>query len=133
MRTTADPPLYDFLRKALSTADGGATVLYRKLEVGLRAALTEGMLEAGASLPGERELAEGLALSRATVRKALDRLVSEGFLVRRHGARAPGALRRREIPHFQGGRDLPAGNRREGPRVGFGFHHGPHAQEALRN
>jgi len=85
--STADPPLYDFLRKALASADAGATVLYRKLEAGLRAALADGLLETGASLPGERELAEGLALSRATVRKALDRLVAEGFLVRRHGAR----------------------------------------------
>ena len=70
-----------------SSADAGATVLYRKLESGLRAALADGLLAAGASLPGERELAEGLALSRATVRKALDSLVAEGFLVRRHGAR----------------------------------------------
>jgi GntR family transcriptional regulator len=93
IRMSADPPLFDFLRKALLSADAGATVLYRKLETAVRAALTDGLLRPGASLPGERELAEGLGLSRATVRKALDSLVAEGFLVRRHGARTAVAAR----------------------------------------
>src|SRR5262249_17870757 len=37
-------------------------------------------------LPAERDLAEEFAVSRITVRKALDGLVSEGLLKRRHGA-----------------------------------------------
>ena len=90
---TADPPFFEPLRRALESADAGATILYRKLEMAVRAALTDGLLEPGASLPGERELAEGLELSRATVRKALDSLVAEGFLVRRHGARTAVAAR----------------------------------------
>lgn len=90
---SADGPLFDSLRRALDSADAGATVLYRKLETAVRTALTDGLLRPGASLPGERELAEGLDLSRATVRKALDTLVAEGFLVRRHGARTAVAAR----------------------------------------
>ena len=91
--SAAEPPLFDFLRKALGSADAGATVLYRKLETALRVALTNGLLQAGASLPGERVLADELDLSRATVRKALDSLVGEGFLLRRHGARTAVAAR----------------------------------------
>jgi len=87
MHATAIDPLSDFLRKALRASEPGATVLYRKLEMGVRAALSDGLLQPGASLPGERELAEALDLSRATVRKALEGLIAEGFLVRRHGAR----------------------------------------------
>jgi GntR family transcriptional regulator len=88
-----DPLFFASLSRALQNADAGATVLYRKLEMAVRAALTDGLLGPGASLPGERELAEGLNLSRATVRKALDSLVAEGFLVRRHGARTAVAAR----------------------------------------
>lgn len=90
---TADRRLFDSLRLALDSADAGATVLYQKLGTAVRAALTDGLLQPGASLPGERELAEGLELSRTTVRKALDSLVAEGFLVRRHGARTAVAAR----------------------------------------
>jgi len=36
----SQPPLHDLLRNALRSADAGATVLYRKLEAGLRAAVT---------------------------------------------------------------------------------------------
>jgi GntR family transcriptional regulator len=94
MRTAAaDRPLFDALRLALGSTDAGATVLYRKLGTAVRTALTDGLLRPGASLPGERELAEGLELSRTTVRKALDSLVAEGFLVRRHGARTAVAAR----------------------------------------
>lgn len=83
----AEQPLQDHLRRALRTADAGATVLHRKLETGLRAAIADGLLEPGTALPGERELAGTLDLSRATIRKALDSLVADGLLVRRHGAR----------------------------------------------
>jgi GntR family transcriptional regulator len=38
------------------------------------------------ALPPERDLAEEFSVSRITVRKALDGLVNEGLLTRRHGA-----------------------------------------------
>ena len=90
----AELPLQDHLRRALGAAEAGATVLYRKLEMGLRAAIAEGLLAPGTSLPGERELAAALGLSRATVRKAVDGLVAEGLLLRHHGARSAVAARK---------------------------------------
>ncbi len=43
-------------------------------------------LEVGDSIPSERQLSIDLAVSRLTVRAALDELVREGYLVRRRGA-----------------------------------------------
>ena len=44
------------------------------------------MLGTDDALPPERDLAEELAVSRMTVRKAIEGLVKEGLLVRRHGS-----------------------------------------------
>src|SRR5438093_3987364 len=43
-------------------------------------------LDVGAAIPSERKLSTDLGVSRLTVRAALDDLVREGFLVRRHGS-----------------------------------------------
>ncbi len=43
-------------------------------------------LEVGSAIPSERQLSVDLAVSRLTVRAALDELVREGYLVRRQGA-----------------------------------------------
>jgi GntR family transcriptional regulator len=43
-------------------------------------------LEVGVAIPSERQLSKDLAVSRLTVRAALDELVREGYLVRRRGA-----------------------------------------------
>ncbi|MBR7829608.1 GntR family transcriptional regulator [Actinospica sp. MGRD01-02] len=43
-------------------------------------------LDVGATIPSERQLCETLGVSRPTVRSAVDGLVRDGFLVRRHGA-----------------------------------------------
>jgi GntR family transcriptional regulator len=64
----------------------GSGPLYQKLEEGLRQAIKSGVLKPQEALPSERDLAEDLAVSRITVRKALDGLVSAGLLVRRQGA-----------------------------------------------
>ena len=69
---------------ALEHAGGGA--LYRRLQRSLRDAIMEGVLKPEDSLPPERDLATDFGVSRITVRKALDALVTEGMLVRRHGA-----------------------------------------------
>ena len=50
----------------------------------LRALVAEG--RAGDRLPSERELAERLGAARMTVRHAMDALVAEGLLERRHGS-----------------------------------------------
>ena len=43
-------------------------------------------LDVGAAIPSERQLSSDLGVSRLTVRAALDDLVREGLLVRRHGS-----------------------------------------------
>jgi len=50
----------------------------------LRALVAEG--RAGDRLPSERELADRLGAARMTVRHAMDALVAEGLLERRHGS-----------------------------------------------
>jgi len=48
-------------------------------------AMLDGM-EAGDALPSERRLAEELGVSRPTLRQAIDGLVADGLLDRRHGS-----------------------------------------------
>ena len=60
--------------------------LYQQLQRALRAAIDRRILESNDALPPERDLAEEFGVSRITVRKAIDGLVSEGLLVRRQGS-----------------------------------------------
>ena len=60
--------------------------LYQQLQRALREAIADSRLSADEALPPERDLAEEFGVSRITVRKALDALVSEGLLIRRQGA-----------------------------------------------
>lgn len=60
--------------------------LYQQLQRGLRQAIEAKVLGADDALPPERDLAEEFAVSRITVRKALDGLVAEGLLTRRQGS-----------------------------------------------
>ncbi|QUD88568.1 GntR family transcriptional regulator [Phenylobacterium montanum] len=64
----------------------GRAPLYQQLRRALRDAIADNRLAAEEALPPERILAEQLGVSRITVRKALDALVSEGMLTRRQGA-----------------------------------------------
>ena len=59
---------------------------YVRLRQAIQQAIETGTLESGHALPSERDLAEALALSRVTVRKAIAGLVEDGMLVQRHGA-----------------------------------------------
>jgi GntR family transcriptional regulator/MocR family aminotransferase len=52
----------------------------------LRAAILDGRMRGGESLPPSRELAQRLRVARATVTVAYDRLISEGFAVARVGS-----------------------------------------------
>jgi GntR family transcriptional regulator len=63
-----------------------ASPLYLQLVERLAAAIGCGRLKEGQALPPERELAEGLRVSRTTVRKALDELVARGLVASRHGS-----------------------------------------------
>ncbi len=60
--------------------------LYQQLQRSLRDAIERRLLSPDDALPPERDLATDLSVSRITVRKAIDGLVSEGLLVRRQGS-----------------------------------------------
>lgn len=60
--------------------------LYQQLQRALRDAIERRVLGAHDALPPERDLAIDFDVSRITVRKAIDGLVDEGLLVRRHGS-----------------------------------------------
>lgn len=60
--------------------------LYQQLQRALRQAIESRQIGPDDALPPEREIADDLHISRITVRKAIDGLVSEGLLVRRQGA-----------------------------------------------
>lgn len=64
----------------------GPGPLYRKLQDALRGAIEKSVLKPQDALPPERDLAVDFAVSRITIRKALDALVAEGLLVRKQGA-----------------------------------------------
>lgn len=59
---------------------------YQHLRRTLQHAVENGELEPQQALPGERDLAKLLDVSRVTVRKAISGLVAEGLLVQRQGA-----------------------------------------------
>lgn len=68
----------------LQIASGGP--LYVKLKNMIEQAMADGRLKHGDALPAERDIADAAAISRVTVRKAIDDLVEQGLLVRRRGS-----------------------------------------------
>ncbi len=64
----------------------GSMPLYRQLQRVLKNAIDRRLLLPDDALPAERDLALDFAVSRITVRKALDGLVAEGLLHRRQGS-----------------------------------------------
>lgn len=59
--------------------------LYAQMAEQIEAMIISGVLAPGRRLPAEIDLATDLGVSRATVRRAIQRLASRGFLLRRHG------------------------------------------------
>ncbi len=66
--------------------ESSALPLYQQLQRALREAIETRLIGPDDALPPERDIAEDFHISRITVRKAIDGLVSEGLLVRRQGA-----------------------------------------------
>lgn len=62
------------------------TPLYLQLQKVLRDAIANQIVQVDEAIPTERDLAADFDVSRITVRKAVDGLVSEGLLNRRRGA-----------------------------------------------
>jgi GntR family transcriptional regulator len=69
----------------------GADPVHAQIEVWLMSSIADGVLAAGDRLPGERDLAVALGVSRMTLRHALDGLQRRGLLVRVPG-RSGGAF-----------------------------------------
>src|SRR5258707_9499336 len=59
--------------------------LYHQIGENIRALIGDQTLQAGDTVPSEWDLSELYGVSRLTVRRALDELVHEGLLRRRHG------------------------------------------------
>jgi len=75
------------LAATLGPLDESSTLpLYQQLQRALRKAIEIQLLAPEDALPAERDLAAEFNVSRTTVRKALDGLVTEGLLVRRQGS-----------------------------------------------
>jgi len=75
------------LSQHVGTLDESSSLpLYQQLQRALREAMESRLLGPDDALPAERDLATEFAVSRITVRKAIDGLVSEGLLVRRQGS-----------------------------------------------
>ena len=75
------------LAKSLRSLDPNSRLpLYQQLQRALREAIDKRVLSPDDALPAERDLAQDLAVSRITVRKALEGLVNEGLLIRRRGS-----------------------------------------------
>ena len=79
------------MREAVPPND--LTAKHERLTEALRAGVHQGVFRPGTMIPGERALAEGLDLSRTTVRRAIKALVDERVLVQRPGVRTSVAQR----------------------------------------
>ena len=62
------------------------TPLYAQLAQRLAQTIRDGRFRPHEALPSERLLSDGLKLSRVTARKAIDRLVEQGLVVRKRGS-----------------------------------------------
>jgi DNA-binding GntR family transcriptional regulator len=76
----------DMMKQLEVRIDRGSPVpLYHQLSEQLTAAITSGTLQPGDPFENEVALADRLGLSRPTVRRAIQELVSQGLLLRRRG------------------------------------------------
>lgn len=78
--------------------DRGRTPAYRQIEQALRLLVLDGRLPIGIRLPGERNLAPELGVSRTTVAAAYAVLREQGFLASRHGSGSVTRLPRGAAP-----------------------------------
>jgi GntR family transcriptional regulator len=63
----------------------GDTPIFKQIAAQLRRQIEQGKLRLGDVIPGEREFADSLNVSRMTLRAAIDELVGEGLLLRQRG------------------------------------------------
>jgi GntR family transcriptional regulator len=82
-QTSGMSPLAQIMQNLAETS---SLPLYQQLQRALREAIDKRIFGPDEALPAERQLATDLAMSRITVRKAIDGLVVEGLLVKRPGS-----------------------------------------------
>lgn len=83
MLTGGEPPAaQDF---AAQLDHSSPTPLYQQVRNWLLSGIKHGVWLPGAPIPPERKLSVDLAVSRATLRQAVETLVQDGYLVRQHG------------------------------------------------
>ena len=70
----------------ISLDEANPTPLYLQLQQSIEEAVRKGSIKPDDALPGERDLAKQLGISRVTVRKAITGLVKKGVLVQRWGS-----------------------------------------------
>jgi DNA-binding GntR family transcriptional regulator len=58
---------------------------YKEIETLLKVKIQHGVLKVGDYLPSENELCTNFSITRTTVRKALDNLLKEGYIEKKHG------------------------------------------------
>lgn len=85
----------------------GPIPLYHQLEQDLAARIVAGEFAEGQVLPTEEQICRDYGVSRITVRKALDTLMSQGLILRRRGVGSFVAERRRGVHaiHLSGSLD----------------------------
>lgn len=71
--------------------------LYSQLSQHIESAIRSGVFREGEALPSEREIAQISNLSRVTVRKAVQKLVQEGFVIQRQGSGTSVAPQRERV------------------------------------
>lgn len=79
--------------------DPGRAPTYRQIEQALRLLVLDGRLPIGIRLPGERNLAPELGVSRTTVAAAYAELRDQGYLASRHGSGSVTRLPRGTVQH----------------------------------
>lgn len=73
-------------RRSLKAKGAGSSLpVYHQLGSILRQQIKDGMYASGKAMPSEMRLSQIYDVSRVTVRRALETLEREGFVVRRHG------------------------------------------------
>ncbi|MEM9751122.1 MAG: GntR family transcriptional regulator [Pseudomonadota bacterium] len=69
-----------------SPARGDSTPIYLQIAKNIREHISAGEINSGDALPSERDLCEMAGVSRVTIRKAIDKLITEGLLLRKQGS-----------------------------------------------
>lgn len=65
--------------------EGSLTPLYQQLMEDIKYAIEDGKYQPEEKIPSEPELSELYSVSRITVRRAVDELCAQGYLVKKQG------------------------------------------------